>query len=71
MSAETQTPAIGEPRRAVLRQFGRGAVDHDKHHVAQLRERLLDRAFALPPFDLGGNQFGSVGGHRETVDRDQ
>ena len=48
-----------------LGQLGRLAVDHHQQHVAQLREGDFDRFLILAPLDLGRDQRGGIGGHRE------
>ncbi|MFT3976541.1 MAG: hypothetical protein QM688_05425 [Sphingomonas bacterium] len=60
-----------QPRRAVLRQLRRVAIDDQQHPVAQLRESGLHRPLLLAPVDIGGDQRGGVGGHREAARDDE
>ena len=48
-----------------LGQLGRFAIDHHQQHVAKLRKRGFDRFLILAPLDLGRDQRGGIGGHRE------
>ena len=68
MRAVARQPICQRDRRG-FGAFGGLAVDDHQQRVAQLRKRGVDRALVLAPVDIGRDQFGGVGGHREMARR--